>query len=93
MLEGLTRDATANRLRAVGERLGEVGKRHPPTPWQQRVPHVAEAPPQPGGGGDGQSRDGGGDDPERYLAPRLRSRRISTAIGISESTITTMTTT
>ena len=93
MLEGLTRDATANRRCSIGKRLGEVGKRHPPTPWEQRVRHVAEAPPQPGSGGHGQSRDGSGDDPERYVAPRLRSRRISTAIGISESTITTMTTT
>ncbi len=93
MLEGAPRDPSAGGRRPVGKRLGEIGERDSATPREHRVRKVAEPTPEPRRGGNGQRCDGGGEEPEPYLALRLRSRMISTAIGISESTITTITTT
>ena len=61
-------------------------------PAERECGQVAEPAPQPRRGARGQPRDGGGEDADQP-GRRRRSRAISTAIGMTDSTITMPTTT
>ena len=75
-----------------GERDGEVGERHAPPARQRDECEVAETPPEPRPRSCGQPPNEGGNRRQDQAARCRRSLRISTAIGITERTTTTMTT-
>jgi len=75
------------------ERAGEIGEGHAPPGRQRHEREIAEPSPEPDARSGGQPPDEGGDRREDQAARRRRSLRISTTIGITETTITTMATT
>ena len=92
VLEGAPADTPALGGAERGERDGEVGERHASPPPERDEREVAEPPPEPGPRAGGQPPDEGEDRRQDQAARRRRSLRISTAIGITDRTITTMTT-
>src|SRR5205823_6782158 len=92
VLEGAPADTPALGGAERGERDGEVGERHASPLPEHDEREVAEPPPEPGPRAGGQPPDEGEERRQDQAARRRRSLRISTAIGITDRTITTMTT-
>lgn len=92
VLEGGASDVTAVVGVERGKRQGEIGKSQAPTALQQDPGRVAEPSPEPCRYPDGERGHEGRDESQGYAGPRLRARRISTAIGITERMMTMTTT-
>jgi len=76
----------------VGKRERQVREREATAAAQRQECQVAQAPSHPRTQPDRQGAEERREQPERYVGLRLRSRRTSTTIGITESTMTTITT-
>ena len=92
MLEGGTADPAVLRGGEGRERLGQVPESQAAAAPEERPREVTELPSEPCRGPQGQRGQERLDEAESYADPRLRARRISIAIGISERMITITTT-
>ena len=92
MLEGAPADPAPLGRAQGGERQGEVGERHAPSRRQRHEREAAETLPEPDPRSGRQPPDEAGDRRQDQAVRRRRSLRISTTIGITETTMTTMTT-
>jgi hypothetical protein len=85
-------ERSAFRQRATWKRDGQVPERDPSTPAKRDVHHVSQAAAQPERRREREPPDQAGEDSSGESDRRLRSRRISTMIGMTERTITMRTT-
>ena len=92
MLERAPAEGAPRGGREPGEREREVRKRRPPAAAEGEEPEVADPAPEPSPGARGQRPERGDDGVEDQAARRRRSLTISTTIGITERTITMITT-
>lgn len=91
MLAGATAESPVLARGQLREGVAEVGQGHPAPGGEGQVGEVTQAAADPGGQGTGQVAQAPGQDAQEAADCFLRSRTISTTIGITESTTTTTT--